>query len=77
MDKYLSAFDEQLDIAFEPEILLPVKKFNIMGTKQAEAMKIEKFVKNQKSRKFIEKLVAGGQFTGVLTHLVRVPLLRD
>jgi putative endonuclease len=47
------------------------------GTKQAEAMKIEKFIKNQKSRKLIEKLIAGGQFTGVLAQLVRVPHMRD
>ena len=47
------------------------------GSKQSEAMKIEKFIKNQKSKKFIEKLVAAGEFTGILAQLVRVPHLRD
>ena len=47
------------------------------GEKQSDAMKIEKFIKNQKSRRLIEKLVIGGEFTGVLAQLVRVPHLRD
>jgi putative endonuclease len=47
------------------------------GDKQVEAMKIEKFIKNQKSRKFIEKLVAGGAFTGVLAPLIRVQHMLD
>jgi putative endonuclease len=42
------------------------------GDKQAEAMKIERFLKNQKSRKLIEKLIAGGAFTGILAQLIRV-----
>jgi putative endonuclease len=47
------------------------------GTKRGDAMKIEKFIKNQKSKKLIEKLVAGGAFTGVLANLVRVPNFGD
>ena len=47
------------------------------GNKQAEAMKIEKFIKDQKSRKLIEKLIAGGEFTGILAQLVRVSDTRD
>jgi putative endonuclease len=47
------------------------------GTKQSDAMKVEKFIKNQKSRKLIEKLVAGEEFTGALAQLVRVPHVRD
>jgi putative endonuclease len=47
------------------------------GTSQAAAMKIEKFIKNQKSRKLVEKLISGGEFTGLLAQLVRVPHVRD
>jgi len=45
--------------------------------KQSDAMKIEKFIKSQKNRKLIEKLIAGGEFTGILAQLVRVPHVRD
>jgi len=47
------------------------------GNKQADAMRIEKFIKNQKSRKLIEKLIEGGDFTAILAQLVRVPHMRD
>jgi putative endonuclease len=47
------------------------------GHSQSDAMKIEKFIKDQKSRKLIEKLVAGGEFTGILAQLVRVLHVRD
>jgi putative endonuclease len=47
------------------------------GNKQVEAMKIEKFIKSQKSRRLIEKLVAGGEFTGILAQLVRVQHMLD
>jgi putative endonuclease len=44
---------------------------------RAEAMKIEKFIKQQKSRKFIFKLIETDHFDGKLAQLVRVPKLRD
>jgi putative endonuclease len=47
------------------------------GTSMAEAMKIEKFIKAQKSKKFIEMLIKGEAFSGILKLLVRVPKLRD
>ena len=47
------------------------------GIVEAEAMKIEKFIKKQKSRKLIEKLISGDEFFGILTQLVRVPHVRD
>jgi putative endonuclease len=47
------------------------------GNKEAEAMKIEKFIKKQKSRKLLEKLILGGDFFGILAQLVRVPYVRD
>jgi putative endonuclease len=47
------------------------------GTIEAEAMKIEKFIKKQKSRKLIEKLIAGHELFGILAQLIKVPLVRD
>ena len=47
------------------------------GANQSNAMKIEKFIKNQKSRKLIEKLVAGGEFSGILAQLIRVSYTAD
>ena len=45
---------------------------------RSEAMKIEKFIKKQKNRKLIERLI-NPEFipTGPLAELVRVPYLRD
>jgi len=40
-------------------------------------MGIEKFIKKQKSRTLIEKLITGGEFFGILAQLVRVPHVRD
>jgi putative endonuclease len=47
------------------------------GAKQAGAMKIEKFIKKQKSRRLVEKLIVDGEFTGILAQLVRVPHVQD
>ncbi|MBK6399840.1 MAG: GIY-YIG nuclease family protein [Bacteroidetes bacterium] len=44
---------------------------------RAEAMKMEKFIKKQKSKLFIEKLILGENLTGNLAQLVRVPHVRD
>ncbi|MCX6353200.1 MAG: GIY-YIG nuclease family protein [Bacteroidetes bacterium] len=44
---------------------------------EAEAMMIEKFIKKQKSRKFLEALINAKEMTGILAQLVRVPKLRD
>jgi len=43
----------------------------------AGAMKIEKFIKRQKSRKLLEKMIVGEELDGILAQLVRVPYLRD
>ena len=48
-----------------------------VGNDEAQAMRIEKFIKKQKSRKLIEKMVAGEPLNGVLAQLVRVPDVRD
>ena len=48
------------------------------GTDRRTAVKIEKFIKKQKSRVFIERIIEGDEFTGILAPLVRVlPLNRD
>ena len=43
----------------------------------SEAMKIERFIKKQKSRSLIEKIVCGESLDGKLAQLVRVPHVRD
>jgi putative endonuclease len=47
------------------------------GNQRNEALKIEKFIKKQKSRKLIEKIIAGDEMNGLLAQLVRVPDVRD
>ena len=47
------------------------------GENKSQAMKIEKFIKKQKSRKLIKKMVSGETLDGVLAQLVRVPDIRD
>jgi putative endonuclease len=45
---------------------------------ESDAMSLEKFIKKQKSRKFIEKLCDPAVIlTGRLSKLVRVPHMRD
>jgi len=45
---------------------------------RGEGMKIEKFIKKQKSRKFIEVLIdENAILSGAIAHLVRVPHVRD
>ncbi|SFA48451.1 GIY-YIG catalytic domain-containing protein [Pedobacter suwonensis] len=47
------------------------------GHVEAEAMRLEGFIKSQKSRKLIERMVKGEMLTGILAQLVRVPHVRD
>ncbi|ARS42607.1 hypothetical protein CA265_24265 [Sphingobacteriaceae bacterium GW460-11-11-14-LB5] len=47
------------------------------GNLKAEAVKIERFIKRQKSRNLIERLIEGSELTGILSQLVRVPHVRD
>lgn len=47
------------------------------GENRGLAMKVEKFIKRQKSKAFVEKLIEGVALTGVLAQLVRVPHVRD
>ncbi|WP_113638675.1 GIY-YIG nuclease family protein [Nubsella zeaxanthinifaciens] len=47
------------------------------GDNKSEALRIERFIKRQKSRKLIEKLIAGDDFSGEFAQLVRVPYIRE
>ena len=47
------------------------------GPDKSIAMKTEQFIKKQKSRVLIEKIISGIELTGSLAHLVRVPFIRD
>jgi putative endonuclease len=49
-----------------------------VSDKRADAIAIERFIKNQKSKKFIEKLIdPSTELVGVLAQLIRVPHVRD
>lgn len=47
------------------------------GKKRSEAILIERFIKKQKSKKLLEKIIAGTELNGLLAQLVRVPEFRD
>ena len=47
------------------------------GRDVAVAIRLERFIKKQKSRKLIEKMILGEKLTGVLAQLVRVWDVRD
>ncbi|MGQ0739751.1 MAG: GIY-YIG nuclease family protein [Bacteroidota bacterium] len=55
-----------------------LKAFFECGTQEAIAVRLERFIKKQKSRKLIEEL-CNSNFTpsGSLAQLIRVPDLRD
>ena len=40
---------------------------------EGETMKIEKFIKKQKSRNLLKKMISGENLNGLLAQLVRVP----
>jgi putative endonuclease len=47
------------------------------GNIKSDAVRIERFIKKQKSRILIEKLIEGIELMGILAQLVRVPHVRD
>jgi len=47
------------------------------GEDRGLAMRVEKFIKRQKSKAFVEKLIERVALTGVLAQLVRAPHVRD
>ena len=55
-----------------------LKAFFQCATNETEAIKMERFIKKQKSRRLIEQLIDPNfKPTGVMAQLVRVPYLRD
>jgi putative endonuclease len=48
-----------------------------VGPVESEAVRIERFIKKQKSRKLIEAVISGRELQGILAQLVRVPHVRD
>ncbi len=47
------------------------------GNDEGNAVKIERFIKKQHSRNFLERIINGEELYGVLAQLVRVPKFRD
>ena len=47
------------------------------GDSEKEAIRIEHFIKKQKSRRFIEQMIKTEKFDSSLAQLVRVPRMRD
>ena len=54
-----------------------LKAVYFCGNDEKTAINMERFIKRQKSRRLIAKLIKGGTFTGILAQLVRVPHVRD
>jgi putative endonuclease len=46
------------------------------GEDEGEAKRIETFIKKQKSRKFLERMIVGEALYGGLAQLVRVPYVQ-
>ncbi len=49
----------------------------LVNDKRGDAMRMEKYIKKQKSRKFIERLIKEPGFFESIAQLVRVPIHRD
>ena len=47
------------------------------GQIKSRAIQIERFIKKNKSRSLIKRLVTGVELSGVLAQIVRVPHVRD
>ena len=54
-----------------------LKRAFVTGTSRSKAMKIEKFIKRQKSKVFIEKVIDNPISIDFIAQLVRVPRPRD
>ena len=54
-----------------------IKAVFACGESRDRAMEIEKFIKKQKRKTFIEQLLKQEEFYGILAPLVRVPHVRD
>ena len=49
----------------------------MVGNDRGKAIVIEKYIKKQKSRKFIEQIIENKENSEFIDKLVRVPLERD
>ena len=47
------------------------------GEQEVDAIRMERFIKRQKSKRLIERMIGGEMLTGLLAQLVRVPHVRD
>jgi len=47
------------------------------GKVKKDALQLELYIKKQKSRRFIKRLIGENKFYGPLASLVRVPHMRD
>ncbi len=54
-----------------------IKSVFYVSEERGDAMRIEKYIKKQKSRKLIEQIINDEKLEGELAHLVRVPHVRD
>ena len=80
-DDYLKRFEQHNNSdrdtftrKHRPWILKAVFK---CGNDKGVAIKIERFIKKQKSRKLIERIITGEDLHGILAQLVRGPHVRD
>jgi putative endonuclease len=54
-----------------------IKSVFYVSEERGDAMRLEKFIKKQKSRKLIEQIINEEKLEGELAQLVRVPHVRD
>ncbi|SOD15396.1 putative endonuclease [Pedobacter xixiisoli] len=54
-----------------------LKAVFLCGEIESEAVRLDRFIKKQKSRRLLERLIDVVAPTGVLAQLVRVPYVRD
>ncbi len=66
MDKYTAKY-----IPWELKLCIPISLF------RADAMAVEKYIKRQKSRKFIQKLIENKDDLAFIVQALRVPPGRD
>ena len=88
-DKYYVGYSENVYRRVEKHNSTPFKTFTSkyrpwvlkasfeVGGNRGKAMKIEKYIKRQKSKKFIERIVENINDREFMAQLVRVPFERD
>jgi len=88
-DKYYVGYTSDVDLRVENHNSSSFKSFTSkyrpwvlaasfeVSNNRANAMKIEKFIKKQKSRKFLVKIISNINNREFINQLVRVPFERD